>query len=59
MITDAEVLKIMAHFTDAQTVLVNESLEPELCPALSQMPKNFSGPCLQVTEGRSQCWTWE
>lgn len=34
MIPQTDMLEGTAHFTDAQTVLISESFEPELGPAL-------------------------
>ena len=57
MVPQTDVLKSTAHFTDAQTVLINESFELELGPALSPPAlENFSGPSLQIREGQKQCW---
>lgn len=51
MVPQMEKLKSTAHSLDAQTILINGSLEPELGPAALE---NLAS--LQIREGKKQSW---
>lgn len=54
MIPQTDVLKSTAHFTDAQTVLIKESFEPELGPAPSpQHWKTSQGYACKSERGKN------